>query len=1102
MSTVDQPSRDRIRTDLTSTLFVEAGAGTGKTHELVRRVIGLIAAGQPVAETAAITFTEAAAAELRDRLREAFEKELATPSLEPAVPHLFEAALADLDTSAIGTLHAFCLRLIQEHPVEAGLPPRVDVLDDVSSQLRFERRWTTFVDELMADPDAETLVLLAWALDIKIEARRGSASFKDVAGTFSDSWDRLGPLAESPLGPIRTTSFEALRAPLAALRDALRECLDPDDRLLARARTVCCEADEVLGTADWLAALTLAKARADSWKANNVGRSANWPDVTAVKTSVADLGRVAREILAAATEEVLRHLSVRLARFTIQAAEARRAEGRLDYHDLLVFSRQLLHSSPRARAALRQRYSRLLLDEFQDTDPLQVDVAVLLASTVEGGDALQPWHDIDATSGRLFFVGDPKQSIYRFRRADIGLFLRARDRFGAGDPVLLRHNFRTVEPILDWVNGIFGALMHDEVPDRQPAYVPLSAARGTPEGSDHRVVVLGGETAGLAVDVRRAEADAVAATVATVRSDPTSWMVADEAPNSWRTPSWSDVTILIPTRTSLRELEDALDAVGVPFRVATGSLAFDTQEVREVLAALRAISDPGDAVAVVAALRSPLYACSDVDLASFRLAGGQWDYRNPGGAPKGHRVMVALDHLRSLSDQRWWREPSALLDRLLAERQAFALGFGARRPREVWRRLRFVVDQARAFEESQGGDLRAFVAWAELQQSEGSRVHEPLTSETDDDAVSIMTVHAAKGLEFPITVVSGATTAFAGRRRGPQVIWEGDVPAVRYSAKTTTEHFDRLADLESEMDEHERIRLLYVACTRARDHLVVSAFHKAGRLSNGRLVAEQAAALDGLMRPPPFWAGPERDRALTLPKTGGVAVPTDPAVWAAERQSLLAAAAEPRFRSATALAAEADVVDEPDPEPDGGAGDGPAPWRRGRAGTAIGRAVHAVLEHLDDPDDEAGRLVLAGRYAALEAMPDAIETISALARSAMHSPAVGAARVASRSWRELYVAAPVGSSAVEGYVDLLYETPDGLVLVDYKTDGVLGASDIDDKVERYRTQIAVYALALETSTGLIVTEARLVFCTTGEAVERVVPDLAGAKAEVRRRLGE
>lgn len=1137
---VDAAARKLIRTGgLDQTLFVEAGAGTGKTHQLVERVVSLVLDQRvPLASVAAITFTEAAAAELRDRIRESFEK-LLVAAVSTEQEAACRTAIHDIDQSAIGTLHAFCLRLLSEHPLEVGLPPRVEIQDEVSTVLAFERRWNEFVDQLYDDPGAESLVLRAWALGIEIDTGSSKrASLKDVASVFENSWDRLDPLLERAPAPLASVDVTAIAEAAAEARAMLTHCTDHGDNLCADVERITAAVDDTLGESDELRRLALIRARCAGWKANRTrGAQGGWTcDKAEVHAALDAIGRRAAELVEHATNDALRQFSVHLARFTRRAAEHRRGEGRLDFHDLLVLARRLLRTSPEARAELHQRYQRLLLDEFQDTDPIQVEVAVLIAAAVSGDDEVgdQHWSEVESEPGRLFFVGDPKQSIYRFRRADIALYLETRDRFAPTGSVVLSQNFRTLRPILDWVNAGFGWLMATERPLQQAAYLPLFAHRDAPPDCDHRVVLLGGHRQSTAGELRQEEAALVAETVASIATDPDAWMVCDKNTNEWRRPTWADVTILIPTRTSLRQLEDALDRASVPYRVATGSLVFDTQEVLEALSALRAIDDPGDELALVSALRSPLYACSDVDLLTYHQAGGRWDLRRRAeGVPADHPVALAMAHLRALADLRWWHEPSALLDQLLRDRHAFALAFSSRRPREVWRRLRFIVDQARAFEEAGGGGLRAFLDWADLQRSEGTRVHEPLLAETDDTAVSILTVHGAKGLEFPITVVSGVTTGKPNRRPGADVIWSEGAPEIKLTKAATTSGFDRLADLESEMDEYERQRLLYVACTRARDHLVLSTFHKAKSESYGEWITRMSDGLDDtIIRRIPTSAETEdmtQPVALPTPAVRAHPLADDRDAWLVEREELLTPHRVPRFLSATSIASAAtevrlgsgsvnegtdgapeSVEERDDVEQDTAetadqaltgtdTSHAPAhrtPWRRGRAGTAIGRAVHATLQFLDDTSDSARLDDLARTHAHLEAVPDAADTIAALARSALRAPSVRAAHAAERMWREVYVAAPLGARAVEGYIDLLYETPDGLVLVDYKTDTVGGPAEVDAKVARYALQTATYAIALERSTELTVVEARLVFCTTDDPVERAVPDLAGAKAQV------
>jgi len=427
----------------------------------------------------------------------------------------------------------------------------------------------------------------------------------------------------------------------------------------------------------------------------------------------------------------------------------------------------------------------------------------------------------------------------------------------------------------------------------------------------------------------------------------------------------------------------------------------------------------------------------------------------------------------------------------------------------VWRRLRFLVDQARMFAESQGGDLIGFLKWTDLQRRDGARVHEPMLPESDDEAVRILTVHGAKGLEFPITVLSGLTTAHTARRNGIAVHWpaEGGIE-IRLGKGTETDSFDRMADLETEMDQYEKQRLLYVACTRARDYLFVAAHHHVGKKGFAATLWHLSQDVQGdlcrVWHPaaevPPLAAG----EAGPVPDLEAEDHAEARVRWSQARRSLLEPQRRSRSISPTAIARSAASSAAPDPGLAADADDlarddaDPAqelPWRPGRAGTALGRAVHAVLESVDLVTG-AGTDGLSVTHATLEGIPERASDVAVLVRRALDAPVVRTA-AAGKHWRECYVAAPSADRVLEGYVDLLIRTPDGLVVVDYKTDTVRDEREADERVARYRLQGAAYAVALEASTGEQVVEAVFVFTSAGAVIERRVSDLDAAKAEVR-----
>ena len=377
------------------------------------------------------------------------------------------------------------------------------------------------------------------------------------------------------------------------------------------------------------------------------------------------------------------------------------------------------------------------------------------------------------------------------------------------------------------------------------------------------------------------------------------WAVGEGA-DGWRPARLGDVTILVPARTSLPFLEEALEEAGVPFRAESSSLVYATRAVRELLMVLRAVDDPSDHLRTLAALRTPLLACGDDDLFRFRVErSGRWSYlaSQPDSVPADDPVRAGLDYLRSLYEQRFWRAPSELLDQVARDRRAFELGFADRRPRDVWRRLRFVIDQARAWTEATGGSLRQYFRWVELQTAEGARVAESVLPETDDDAVRIMTIHGAKGLEFPITILSGMSTVPQSRSAPAQVVFPpSGPPGYRFGPKVKTQEFTEWTPIDEQMGLEERIRLLYVACTRARDHLVVSLHRSerasppaAGSWTNAELLLGGMGAL--LERLPD--AVRRHADAHPAGRGGRHRLPPPQEVWAAERALALALGTRP-----------------------------------------------------------------------------------------------------------------------------------------------------------------------------------------------------------------
>lgn len=1129
----DTGDRAAIRSELGATLFVEAGAGTGKTTALVGRICELVLTGRArLGEVAAITFTEAAAGELRDRVAEELERAaLGAPSRtgeenrrRPEERQRAAAAVADLDGAAIGTLHGFARRILAAHPLEAGMPPWIEVYDEVRSVVAFEERWHGFVERLLSDGDLAEPVLRAMACGVDVDALRA------IAIQLNDNWDLLAPLPRGHAPP-PAIDVEAVLAPARRAVAMAGRCSDPGDRLLAHLATVADTVGRLAASQDPMLALELLAGR-DRRRlrlGSTVGRAANWDRcIEEVRDHLQEAEAARTRLVERVGVDALTRLAAAIGAMTLEAADRRRAEGRVEFHDLLVLSRDLLRRRPDVAAALGATWRYLLIDEFQDTDPIQIELAARIAAGgAPAGTEPGPgrWQDLDLAPGRLFFVGDPKQSIYRFRRADITQFMEARERF-CTRRLRLSTNRRSVPGILAWVNEVFGSLMGAGIPGEQPPYEALGPYReahrspgpGPAEGAAP-VVLVGGPHAGASSeDVREIEAADVARAVRAVAEE--GWPVAGPG-GKVVAARYADVAVLLPSRTSLDALLGGLEDAGIPYRLEGTSLVYAMPEVRDLLTVLAAIDDPTDEVAVVAALRTPYLGCGDDDLVRHAAAGGRWDYRRdpepPGDDPPGPvadagaggAVRRGLGLLRRLHGDRWWREPSSLVGEVVASCRALEVALDSPRPREAWRCLRFVEDQARQFTDAGGGDLRRYLAWVEHQRRDDVRVTEVTLPEDDLDAVRVMTVHAAKGLEFPVVVMAGLGTQ-ARRDSGPRVLF-GPAGLEVTAAGIRTPGFAAADEQAQRLDDAERIRLLYVAATRARDHLVVSVHRVEGTECAAGLLADagagawcrrlgDAAAASAPAVQPPL---PGLDPGAGPPPTGGaVAAPAataDPADdpgtlarWEQGRAALLAAAAEPRAVSATAMAklAGTDPAEEPVDRP---------PWRRGRAGTAVGRAVHAVLQAIDLATGD-GLAARAAAAASAEGVAERAGEVARLVAAALEAAPVRAAVDGGRYWRELYLACPVGGRVVEGFVDLLVDGPAGLEVVDYKTDQAAEDEDLDRAVARYRLQGAAYALAAGAVLGRPVASCAFVFLRADGARVRRVADLAGAVAEVEAAL--
>ena len=1125
----DRSARARVAADTSATLFVEAGAGTGKTHALVSRLGALLLEDAvPVEEIAAITFTEKAAAELRDRLRVTLVDKRADGDDRADV------ALAGLDTAAIGTLHSFALRLLSENPLEAGIPPRVTAQQDTAEATAVEALWQECATVLFGSgPTAARTGNLARAVDDMLDAGVSTHAFREVVEALHRDWDRLPTepqytgAAELP-GTPDLAEIVATVGSIVGWRDACQDETDLMYATLGKHQTWLENLEA--STADPAASPTWVELLANPIGVGRGGKGASWGGKEAldsIKEDIRKLPGLCGGILEAHWRPRIAVVLDALVPVVLRHAADRRRHGTLQFHDQLVLARELLQN-PTVRERVRARYRRILIDEFQDTDPIQLDIAELLTAAADGS---------GPEPGRLFTVGDPKQSIYRFRRADIATYLRARGRDEAGVEIeRLSTNFRCSRPVLDWVNEVFSEVLTatdgvqpeyrdlEPAPDRppyDPAHGPRPFVFRTDDAPPHC-------PPDASEDHRRhwTEAADVTRVIATAIRE--GW--THESKERQQTPlRLGDIAILLPSRGSLPMLETCLDHAGIDYRTEASSIVYGTPEIRDLLLAVRAVANSADEASLVGALRSPLFGCGDDDLLRWRAAGGSWAPGAPAPADlAGSPVAEAMGYLSALS--RDTRRPGELLEKLVRDRMVFEAVADSPRQRDLWRRIRFVIEHAWQWEESAAdparADLRDYADWALALTAEDARVPEAAIPEIGVDAVRITTIHASKGLEYPMVIVAGMSRKWPADRA--RLLWTDDDPprpAASFSTIVRDPAFGRASEREGAHSLAERVRLLYVAATRAESRLAVSGHgyvltqKKTPRKLWGSLFGSVVEEADA---PPLAEYGQDLLEAAATP---AVDVP-DAAEWSERSREISARSAERAGWSATRIVhtevagrtADAstgerqDEVAEPRPLPERLAAAlrdrfDPTPARpdelppapRGTplaSGPDVGTAVHHLAEHTNlnrlvgptaDPVSAiagwerwaADQLIALGLGGGLRGSrnPEAVAEMVSVARTALTSEPVR--RAATRThWAELPVAGPLSTTdgttvAVDGVVDLVMQEADGsLTIVDYKTDVAVTV----DTVDEYLLQLCAYAELLGGTTGKTVRRIELVFC--------------------------
>jgi ATP-dependent exoDNAse (exonuclease V) beta subunit len=767
-------------------LLVEAGAGSGKTAVMAGRIALMLAEGKEPRSIAAVTFTELAASELLVRVRDFVteildgrippEMRVALPTgLSSAQTENLKTASATIDEITCSTIHGFCQRLIKPYPVEADIDPGATIIDRVESDLIFREISEVWLREQLAGEtaslisamvlqDAHATVGLIHKILNHLRTRRTITApataphaplldaFRRAVAAF-DGFVKATPARE----PETIASVDCFKSMVEALTFALAG-EDPASLirlLLIKAHDDICTKSGSFSAyrkkGKWCDAAK--RARLPRGDADRLNDAAMAHHAACCATWTAILEAVAGRVLG----ELIREIRPVVGRFQ----DYKRGIGNLDFDDLIFAARHLLKTYPEVRTALASRYAHVLVDEFQDTDPLQIEILWRLCGEPQEHSSPDKWSDYAIRPGALFLVGDPKQAIYRFRGADVAAYVSARDAFGGldGDNVLpISTNFRSRAPILTYVNSCFEATLSSP---GQPGFTKLDPFHEEAEGAKCVValdVMIESETGKATAEQRRdAEAEAVAEMCARLISGET---IIDRKTGESRPCRPGDIALLAPSGSDLWRYETALERYRIPVATQAGKGFFQRQEIQDVIAITRVLADGRDTLALGALLRGPL-----VGLTEEQLLDVVWALPRPEGKedelprltlsvppesiqnPLARDVIEKLQSLRRRANSTTPHEiVSQAIDTLRVRPILLA------RHRGQAERALSNADLYLSFTRAYA--LRGLRAFAEAMTTYWKDEERAVEGRPDaqEESVALYTIHASKGLEWPIVV--------------------------------------------------------------------------------------------------------------------------------------------------------------------------------------------------------------------------------------------------------------------------------------------------------------------------------------------------------------
>ena len=1083
---VDEQTRQQIIRSTDQSTLVEAAAGTGKTTLLVDRILSGIRRGDfRLARLVAITFTEKAAAELESRLRQGLRGLSDDASLNPAERERAAEAREQLDRANISTIHSFCATLLRERPVEAGVDPDFEVLDATGETLLQEKCWENWIGEQVQKPEGTPLV----------DAMVGGVSISSGGRYSSGLQDLANSIVESP-EVLDRSDFQLGRPPSSSseLAGKLRQKAEEVGRYIENCMKSSNENSRRIRRAvDRLNGLDPGDMRGLRAIAMDIASTRPEDAITSFEKDSRDRGLEILGELAELGSDLMSHLACELLDwlkgFANHFAEEKRRRSVLTFSDLLRRAALMLRENADARRHFQNRFDAFFVDEFQDTDPLQAEIIAYLCEQPAQSPA-DDYRRVELEPGKLFVVGDPKQSIYRFRRADVEVYEEFKKLFeGSGENEdgvrQVFRNFRSTAPLIESINAVFNQLLtpSPEAGVYQAPNVPLVAAEDSPNQSACPVVALypsenHTRDEWRAPEARQQEARSVARFIRQAVEDSLPEPVDRAAGGELE---YASFACLFRALTSVDIYEEALESEGVPYRVIGGKSFYQREEISETLVLLQAIDDPLDHVSVAGALRSSYFGLSDEDLLRFRQNGGRWNYlRSPvKTGPVGESMEMLARWHRHRNDL----PPQVLMRRILDETKAMETFYLKPAGEQRAANLRKLQGQLRSFWGTARESFRSTINYLGGLYRRQEAEEESSVVEPGDDFVSLMSIHKSKGLQYRSIVLPDLARRANQPAPGLLIDRSSRRLAIRAGSGIESRHYQDLLEREQGNEIEEQKRLLYVAATRAENLLVLPLFWSSRRRSRNSFLsflqqtgyfAEPADVPYGKAEGGVFYW--DTNAPTENATEGEPARPSLSSVGSGVAEELLARrnAWESQHQVAASRANAGERIITPSALEAMGHKTAPNNPPTGPGGRRLGSLFHAVIQRLPlRNDDRTDTEKMAENLARLEgknhgATSAEVAEVSRLCLGICDNVEYRSLLDEAETVRqEVPFVLPLSDlpeldlpeeGFVEGSIDLLVRSRERTHILDYKTDRLDGA-DPERAAERYWPQLIVYGLA-------------------------------------------